>query len=85
MFPFMFLGLSAFIFALWIFIVIAHLGQEENWTTEDEMVGWCHWFNGYEFEQALGVGDEQGRLVCYSLWGCKESGMTNWLNWTDCT
>ena len=19
--------------------------------TEDEMVGWCHWLNGHEFEQ----------------------------------
>ena len=27
--------------------------------------------NGREFEQALGVGDGQGSLVCYSAWGCK--------------
>ena len=32
-------------------------GQEEKGTTEDEMVGWHHWLNGYEFKQALGVGD----------------------------
>ena len=31
--------------------------QEEKGTTEDEMVGWHHWLNGHEFEQALGVGD----------------------------
>ena len=24
--------------------------QEEKGTTEDEMVGWHHWLNGYEFE-----------------------------------
>ena len=24
-------------------------GQEEKGTTEDEMVGWHHWFNGHEF------------------------------------
>ena len=24
--------------------------QEENGTTEDEMVGWHHWLNGHEFE-----------------------------------
>ena len=24
-------------------------GQEEKWTTEDEMVGWHHWLNGHEF------------------------------------
>ena len=28
--------------------------------TEDEMVGWYHRLNENEFEQALGVGDEQG-------------------------
>ena len=31
---------------------------------------------GHEFEQALGVGDGQGGLVCCSPWGCKESDMT---------
>ena len=25
-------------------------GQEEKGTTEDEMVGWYHRFNGHEFE-----------------------------------
>ena len=44
--------------------------------TEDEMVGWHHRFNEREFEQALGVGDGQGSLVCYSPWGCKELDMT---------
>ena len=29
--------------------------QEEKGTTEDEMVGWHHWLNGHEFEQALGL------------------------------
>ena len=28
--------------------------------TEDEMVGWYHGLNGYELEQALGVGDRHG-------------------------
>ena len=32
--------------------------QEEKGTTEDEMVGWYHWLNGRESEQAPGVGDE---------------------------
>ena len=44
--------------------------------TEDEMVEWHVGFNGHEFEQALGVGDGQGSLVCCSSWGCKESDMT---------
>ena len=57
--------------------------QEKKGTTEDEMVGWHHWPDGHEFEQALGVGDGQGNLVCCSPWGRKESNMTEWLNWTD--
>ena len=57
--------------------------QEEKETTEDEIVGWHHRVNGHQFEQALGVGDGQGSLACCSLWGCKESDTTEWLNWTD--
>ena len=49
--------------------------------TEDEMVGWHHWPNGREFEQALGVGDGQGSLACCSPWGHKESDATERLNW----
>ena len=44
--------------------------------TEDEMVDWHHRLNGYEFEQALGVGNGQGSLVCWSQWGRKELYMT---------
>ena len=44
------------------------------------MVGWHHRLDGYEFEQALGVGDGQGILVCCSPWGCKELDMTELLN-----
>ena len=51
--------------------------QEKKGTTEDEMVGWHHQLDGHEFEQVLGVGDEQRSLVCYSPWGRKER-----LNWT---
>ena len=28
--------------------------QEEKGVTENEMLGWCHWFNGHEFEQTPG-------------------------------
>ena len=34
--------------------------------TEDEMVGWHHRLDGHEYEQAPGVGDGQGSLVCCS-------------------
>ena len=37
-----------------------------------------------EFEQASGVGEGQGSLVCCSPWGHKESDMTEQLNRTDC-
>ena len=40
--------------------------------TEDEMVKWHEQLDGYELEQALGVGDRQGSLACYSPWGHKE-------------
>ena len=56
--------------------------QEEKGMTEDEMAGWQHWLSGHEFEQAPGVGDRQGGLVCCSPWGCKKSDMTERLNWT---
>ena len=57
--------------------------RQEKGMTEDEMVGWHHQLDGHEFEQAPGVGDGQGSLVCCSPWGCKELDTTEWLNWTD--
>ena len=60
-------------------------GQEEKGTTEDEMVGWHHWLYGHGFEWTPGAGDGQGGLACCDSWGCKESDMTEWLNWTDIT
>ena len=44
--------------------------------TEDKMIGWHYRLDGHEFKQALGVGNGQGSLVCYSPWGHKESDMT---------
>ena len=54
-------------------------GQEEKGTTEDEMVGWHHWFNRHEFEQALRDTEGQGGLACCSPWGRKESDTAEWL------
>ena len=56
-------------------------GRRRRGATEDEMVGWHHWLNGHEFEQAPGIGDGQGNLECCSAWGCKELDMTELLNW----
>ena len=36
--------------------------REEKGTTEDEMVGWHHWLDWHESEQAPGVADEEGSL-----------------------
>ena len=58
-------------------------GQEEKGTTEDEMAGWHHWLDGRESEWTLGVGDGQGGLASCNSWGCKESDMTERLNWTE--
>ena len=44
--------------------------------TEDEMFGWHCQLDGHEFEQAPGVGDEQGSLMCCSPQGHKEVDMT---------
>ena len=48
--------------------------------TENETVGWHHQLNGHEFEQAPGVGDGHGSLVCCSPRGHKESDTTEQLN-----
>ena len=56
------------------------LEKIEGRRRRDEMVEWNHRLDGNEFEQALGVGDGQGNLVCCSLWGCKDSDMTERLN-----
>ena len=56
--------------------------QVEKGTTEDEMVGWYHWLDGHEFEQAPRVGDGLGGLACCSPHSHKESDRTEHLNWT---
>ena len=45
--------------------------------TEDEKVGWHHRLDGQEFEQAPGIGDGQGSLVCCSQ---KDLDTTVYLN-----
>ena len=50
--------------------------RKEKGMTADKMVGWHHWLNGHEFEQALGDGEGQGSLAYCSPWGHKESDMT---------
>ena len=45
--------------------------------TEDEMVGWHHWLDVYEFEQALWVGNGQGSLACCQSMGLQRIGHDN--------
>ena len=58
-------------------------GQEEKGTTEDEMAGWHHRFDGHESEWTPGTGDGQGGLAYCDSWGRKESDMTERRNWTE--
>ena len=44
------------------------------------MVGMHHQLDGHEFEQALGLGDGQGSLVCCDPRGHKELDMNEQLN-----
>ena len=53
-------------------------GDDRGWN-----VGWHHWINGHEFEQAPGVGDGHGNLAC--CMGLQRVG-SDWateLNWTE--
>ena len=47
---------------------------------EDEMVGWHHGLNGYEFLKTPADSEEQGSLVSCSPWRYKESDTTWQLN-----
>ena len=41
--------------------------QEKKGTTEEQMIGWHHWLNGHEFEQAPGDSEGQDREARHSL------------------
>ena len=67
------------------------LREKEKGATEDETVGWHHWFNGHELEQTPGDGEGQGSLVCCSHgvaksqtqlgdWTTTEKGYGFWMN-----
>ena len=68
----------------WLIWKDADAGKDWRWEekgmTVDEMVGWNHWLNGHEFEQAPGISDGQENVACCSPWDHKELDMTEWLN-----
>ena len=57
--------------------------QVEKGTTEDEMIGWHHWLDGHEFEQAPEL------VMDREAWGAAIHGVSkrhDWateLNWTE--
>ena len=54
--------------------------RQEKRAIEDEMVGWHHWLDEHEFEQAPGVGDGQRSLVCCSPRSHKElTYLSDWI------
>ena len=57
-------------------LMLEGLGAGGEGDDEDEMAGWHHRLNGYEFESTPGVGDGQGGLACCDSWSHKESDMT---------
>ena len=60
-----------------------HWRQEKKGMTEDEIVGWHHWLNGYEFEQVPGVGEGQGSPACCNFMELQRVGRdrATELNW----
>ena len=42
--------------------------------TEDWMVGWHHWLNGHDFEQALGDSEGQGKPGVLQSMGSQRVG-----------
>ena len=66
-------------------LMLGKLKAGEKGMTEDEIVGWHHWLDRHEFEQAPGVGDGQGSLVCCGFMGSQRV-RHDWateLNWLE--
>ena len=63
--------------------------QEEKGMTEDKMVGWHHWLDGHEFDQAPGVGDGQESLACckvqaFPCWLQSQTQLRDWATTRNC-
>ena len=51
-------------------------GRKRKEWQRTRWLGWYHWLNRHEFEQAPRVGEGQGSLASWSPWGPKESDLT---------
>ena len=57
-------------------------GRRKRGWSEDEMVGWHHWLDGYEFQQALGVWWWTGKAGVLQSMGVTKN--QTWLSdWTE--
>ena len=73
---------EASFFSLWVIQIFSCLFIIYRTTTIKNANCVCSYINidlSSEFEQALGVGEQQGSLVCCSPWGHKESDTAEWL------
>ena len=57
-------------------LMLGGIGGRSRRGQQDEMAGWHHQLDGYEFEQVVGGGGGQGSLMCCSPWGRKDSEKT---------
>ena len=74
---------EASFFSLWVIQIFSCLFIIYRTTTIKNANCVCSYINidlSSEFEQALGVGEQQGSLVCCSPWGHKESDTAELLN-----
>ena len=62
-------GVSASVDSLEKTLMLGKIEGRRRRGRQNEMVGWHHRLDGHRFEQAVGVGDGQGSLVCCSPWG----------------
>ena len=75
-------GVSASVDSLEKTLMLGKIEGRRRRGRQNEMVGWHHRLDGHRFEQAVGVGDGQGSLVCCSPWGHKELDTTKRLKRT---
>ena len=58
-------------------------GQEERGASEDEMIGWHHWLNGHEFDQAPGDTKGGKPSVLQSMRSQECTWLSDWMTATE--